>query len=324
MTDSANNQPKGFRGRAKDSRQRSKALTAKTYGLVKAAPELKMWTVRAAAYAVGIGALGVVPGAILAALGAGDPTDPTGAEAAVTSVADAGNTPLLVAGIVLIVIGVIAGWTAANVQIAALVAASDDLLHDRPSDPAACRAKARSHIGTLLGWSVISALVGLLVSFLRGDGDGNLVSSILRSLLAGVVAVVWSVITMLVMPVIVLENVGVIAAIKRSSSIIKTSWGTALLGGVRIGLRFGLLYTLPGLLAIAAGIGLGIVIGGPTGIAVAVVLVIVGLVLMLIGGVLAVTCRNVFGVALYRWSTSGEVIGPFTEDDLSGAVRVRS
>jgi hypothetical protein len=324
MSDSANDTPKGLRAGAKDSRRRSKVLTAKTYELVKSRPDLKMWTVRAAVYGVGIGALGVVPGSILAAVGAGDPTDPANAEAAATSIADSGNTPLFVAGVVLIVLGVIAGWTAANIQIAALVAASDDLLHDRPSDPAACRATARSHMGTLLGWSVISALVGLLVSFLRGDGDGNIVSSILRSLLAGVVAVVWSVITMLVMPVIVLENLGVIAAIKRSSSIIKNSWGTALLGGVRIGIRFGLIYTLPGLLAIAAGIGLGIWIGGPTGIAVAVVLVVVGLVLMLIGGVLAVTCRNVFGVALFRWSTNGEVIGPFTEDDLAGAVRTRS
>ncbi len=324
MTDDANNKPKGLRAGAKDSRRRSKALTVKTYDLVKSRPDLKMWTVRAAAYGVGIGALGVVPGSILAALGASDSTDVNEVGAAAAATADSGNVPLLVVGIALIVLGVIAGWTAANIQIAALVAASDDLLHDRPSDPAAYRARARSHIGTLLGWSIISALVGLLVSFIRGDGDGSIVTSILRSLLAGVVAAAWSVITLLVMPVIVLENTGVITAIKRSSSIIKTSWGTAILGGVRIGLRFAFRYTLPGLVAVIAGVGLGVVIGGATGIAVAVVLVIAGLALILIGGVLAVTCRNVFGVALYRWSTNGEVVGPFTEDDLSGAVRTRS
>lgn len=324
MTDSANHQPKGFRGGAKDSRRRSKALTAKTYELVKSRPDLKMWTIRAAVHGLGLGALGVIPGAVLMAIGTGDSADATDASASAAAAADSGNPALLVAGAVLVVLGLVAGWTAANIQIAALVAASDDLLHDRPSDPAACKAKARSHLGSLVGWSVISVLVGLLVSFLRGNNDGGIVTVIVRNLLAGVVAAAWSIVTFLVMPLIVLEDIGAMAAIKRSSSIIKNTWGTAILGGVRIGLRFALLYTLPGFLAVAAGVGLGIVIGGATGIAVAVVLVVVGLALMIIGGVLSVTCRNVFGVALYRWSTTGELVGPFSEDDLSGAVRIRS
>jgi hypothetical protein len=324
MTDNADSGSKGMRAGAKDSRRRSKDLTTKTYDLVKSRPDLKTWTVRAAVFGVGIGALGVAPGSVLAALGSGAAADTGDAGSATTDAASSGSPALLVAGIALIVVGVIAGWTAANIQIAALVAASDDLLHDRPSDRSAYRAIARSHMGTLLGWSVISALVALLVAFIRGDGDSGIVTSILRALLAGVVAAAWSVITMLVMPVIVLEQAGVVAAIKRSSSIIKQSWGTAILGGVRIGLRFAFRYTLPGIVAVAAGVGLGILIGGATGVAVAIVLVIVGLGLMLIGGVLAVTCRNVFGVALYRWSTSGEVVGPFTKDDLAGAVRTPS
>jgi hypothetical protein len=37
----------------------------------------------------------------------------------------------------------------------------------------------------------------------------------------------------------------------------------------------------------------------------------------------AATCRNVFGVALYRWATGEGALGPFSEDDLRGAVRVK-
>jgi hypothetical protein len=314
MSDSASSSSKGSRTGLKDSRRRSKILTVKTYDLVKATPALKMWTVRAALHGVGLGAVGLLPGAALVALGAGG----------FATEADSGNTALLVAGIALMVVGVVAGWTAANIQIAALVAASDDLLHDRPSDPVACRATAREHVGTLLGWSMISVLVGVVVSFIRGDSGGGIASTIVRTVLAGVVAAAWSVITLLVMPVIVLENLGAIAAIKRSSSLIKSSWGTAILGGVRIGLRFFVRYTLPGIAAVAAGVWLGLVVGGATGFAVALVLVAAGLTLVLIGAVFATTCKTVFGVALYRWSTSGEVVGPFTLDDLAGAVRTRS
>ena len=52
-------------------------------------------------------------------------------------------------------------------------------------------------------------------------------------------------------------------------------------------------------------------------------LAVVGVMLIVVGAVKAATCRNVFGVALYRWATGEGALGPFSEDDLRGAVAVR-
>jgi hypothetical protein len=124
------------------------------------------------------------------------------------------------------------------------------------------------------------------------------------------------------MPVIVLEDKGAVAAIKRSSSLIRSTWGEAVFGSVRIGARFALMFTLPGLVLLVGGIVAGIGVGGPA-MAVGGVLAVVGVALIVIGAVKAATCRNVFGVALYRWTTGEGALGPFSEDDLRGAVRVR-
>ena len=128
--------------------------------------------------------------------------------------------------------------------------------------------------------------------------------------------------TTLVMPVIVLEGMGAVPAIKRSASLIRSTWGEALLGSVRIGARFALMFTLPGALLLVGGLWFGISAGG-SALVLGGLLAVVGVVLLVIGAVRAATCRNVFGVALYRWTTGEGALGPFSEDDLRGAVHVR-
>lgn len=295
--------------------QNSKVLTARTYDLVRAEPHLKRWSIRAGVWGLLVGALGVVPGiALLVVGGAAEDVAADG-----TAVAT-GGLGLAITGAVLVFIGMVAGNVAANLQLAALVSAADEVLAGRTPDDAACRSAARSRLGALIGWGVISAIVGLVVGAIRGDGDSGIASAILRSLAAGVVAAAWAVITFFALPVIVLDKVGAGAAIKRSAGLVRSTWGETIGGSVRIGARFGLMFTLPGVLLLAGGIVLAIAVGGPA-VAAAAVLVIIGLGLMLWGAVLMSTCRNVFGVALYRWATGGGALGPYSEDDLRGAVR---
>jgi hypothetical protein len=97
-----------------------------------------------------------------------------------------------------------------------------------------------------------------------------------------------------------------------------------IVGSVRIGARFALMYILPGVLILAAGVAGGIVLGGATGIAIGAIGVIVGGALIVIGGVWTSTCKNVFGVALYRWASDGEVLGPFNDDELAAAAKSRA
>lgn len=294
----------------------SKELTQASYSLVKDNPGMYRWTVRAAVHGAVIGAIGSVVG--LALMLVGDyminpdaPTEPS----------DFGFVPL-VFGAIVVLGSVIGGLTAANRQLAGLIRVTDDVLHGRTPDEDAALDAAHSRLGALAAWSAISVAVGTLVSLINGDGSGGFITAILRSLLAGLVAAVWAVLTTLVMPLIVLEQLGAVAAIKRSAGIIRTTWGEAVLGSVRIGARFALMFGIPGGLLLVGGIVLAVVVEGPA-IPVGALLALCGMALIVVGSVKAATCRNVFGVALYRWANGDGALGPFSESDLRGAVEVK-
>ncbi|MCP4436072.1 MAG: hypothetical protein GY812_11365 [Actinomycetia bacterium] len=293
----------------------SKELTRASYSLVKENPGMYRWTVRAAVHGALVGGIGVLVGVGLVVFGGLVGGDDNAGLGAVGIVA-------LVLGALLVVASVIAGLTFANIQLAGLVSATDAVLHGRERDDAAAREAGRSRFGTFAAWSAISVAVNSLVGMIQGDGDSGIIVSLVRSLLAGLVAAVWMVATTLVLPVIVFENMGAVDAIKRSASVIRSTWGEAVLGSVRIGFRFFLIYTLPGLLLVVGGIVIGVAVGGAAMVA-GLVLAAVGVVLIIVGAVKASTCRTVFGVALYRWATGEGALGPFSEDDLRGAVRVR-
>ncbi len=290
----------------------SRALTQTTYGFVKENPGMNRWTVRAAVHGGLIGGVGLLLGTALVLVGAAM-SDGNGSVLGVV---------LLVVGGLVVLSSAVAGLTAANMQLAGLVHATDDVLHGRELDEQAARDAAHSRLGAVAAWSGISVAVGALVSLIRGDGDSGVVTSIIRALLAGLVAAVWSVVTTLVMPVMMLEDLGAVPAIKRSAGIIRSTWGEAVFGSVRIGMRFALMYSLPGILLLVGGIVLGFAVGGPI-LVLGVLLALVGMALIIIGAVKAATCRNVFGVALYRWATGDGALGPFSEDDLRGAVATK-
>ena len=290
-----------------------RALTRTTYGLVKEHPGMNRWAVRAAVYGALVGGVGAVVGLGIAAVGGvlADTSDGSGSVLGIVAI---------VLGVIVLILANVAGLTAANMQLAGLVSAADDVLHGRELDEESARSAARSRLRELAAWSGISIAVGALVSLIQGDGDSGILATLVRSLLAGIVASIWAVVTMLALPVIVLENLGAMAAVKRSARIIHSTWGEAILGTVRIGLRFTLMYTLPGALLIVGGVALAVAVGGPA-IAAGVVLAVVGVALAVVGLVKAATCRNVFGVALYRWAIGDGALGPFSEDDLEGAIQ---
>jgi len=284
--------------------KQSRALTAKCRDLVKSRKDLLAWPVRAVVFGGIVGLVTVLPGAIILAV--------------------SDSTPVMVAGGVLVVVGLVAAATAANLQLASLVVSADEALHGRHLDKTEARDRAGGHLGDLLGWSVVSVVVGLIVGAIRGNGDSGIATTILRGLLSGLIAAAWSFITFFVLPVMILEKVGTVTAIKRSASIVRQKYGMTIVGSVRIGARFALMYILPGVLILAAGVAGGIVLGGATGIAIGAIGVIVGGALIVIGGVWTSTCKNVFGVALYRWASDGEVLGPFNDDELAAAAKSRA
>lgn len=93
---------------------------------------------------------------------------------------------------------------------------------------------AWSRIGPIAGYAVIAATVGMILQMLnkKGKGFGRLVISL--------IGFAWNVATYLVVPVLAIEGVGPIEAIKRSVSLLKKTWGEQIAGNFGLGAVFGI------------------------------------------------------------------------------------
>ncbi len=167
-------------------------------------------------------------------------------------------------------------------------------------------AAARSHV--LLPWAITSATVSVVLRAVeqRGGIFGRIVGS-----LAGVA---WSVVTFLVLPVLVFEGLGPIAAVKRSGELFKRTWGENLMTNAGIGL-VGMVAMLAGAIPLA----LLLAVGGPLAV------LGIGLFALWVVAVLLVTntLTGIFQVALYRFATGTPVPG-FETSELQGSFRARS
>lgn len=204
-----------------------------------------------------------------------------------------------------------------------LVAAVDAELDGRDSSVGQGMSVAFQHTGKLLVWSGILTVVSVLISLVRGNGQGNVVGVLLRNVVAAAADVMWQLITFFVVPFIVLEDEAPIQAIKSSSSLFKRKWGTQLAGGVRIGGLIVLVLILPAILLLVAGFLL-ILMGSTTSIATGIPLAVLGFVLLLVGIVISSAMRTVFSVALYRYAKDGAVCAGFTAAELQSAVKVKA
>lgn len=93
---------------------------------------------------------------------------------------------------------------------------------------------ATSRISAILGYSLLSMTVGMLLRWLQEN------LGFLGKLFAFLSSLAWSVVTFLVVPVLAVEGIGPIEAVKRSSVLLKKTWGEQLIGNIGIGLFFGL------------------------------------------------------------------------------------
>lgn len=170
---------------------------------------------------------------------------------------------------------------------------------------------AMKHVGTILGYALISATVGMILRWLseRGKTLGRIASSI------GGLA--WNLATYLVVPVLVVEGVGPVEAIKRSANLLKKTWGEQIVGNFSIGLVFGLLTVLVILLGIPTFI-LVISTNSPALIALTALLFVLIFVFV---GLINSTLTGIYVAAVYRYAAEGEASGFFSEEMVMGAFR---
>ena len=196
-----------------------------------------------------------------------------------------------------------------------LAGAADAALRGEPGGLGNGIRLATRRLSAICVWAAINALLTIVLRALETRSE-------LASVAAALVGGAWSVISLLAIPAIALEGAGPVTAIKRSAVLFKEHWGGRVTGMAAIGLGVFLLVMLPAILLGVAGAALlsdsdGAAVGGGA------VLIAVGVVVFCAGVVLSNALRQVFAVALYRYTTSGEVAQGFDPTDLEQAIRVR-
>ncbi len=172
---------------------------------------------------------------------------------------------------------------------------------------------AASKFGNILGYAVIAATVGTLLRVIseRSGSIGRFVVSL--------VGFVWNIATFLVVPVLVVENVGPIDAVKRSGRLLKETWGEQIAGNLSVGFIFGLITF--GVILLGIPLVILAVISG----SVALIVTAVALVILLIMAVSLVssTLSGIYTAAVYRYATTGDTGGYFDADMVKGAFKLK-
>ena len=170
---------------------------------------------------------------------------------------------------------------------------------------------AGARLPQIVAWALVSATVGLLLKFIENVHEkiGAFVSAILGT--------AWTVVTFFVVPVLVVEKVGPFAAIGRSVSLLKKTWGEALVGGIGLGL-FKLLLLLPGCLFLVAGVALGVMAQSvPLGLG----LGALGVLYLLAASIACAALDTIFLAALYQYAAFERVPQGFDRDSMVGAFK---
>ncbi|NND98163.1 MAG: hypothetical protein HKN47_12620 [Pirellulaceae bacterium] len=161
---------------------------------------------------------------------------------------------------------------------------------------------ATSRIGQIAGWALVSATVGMILRIIesRSERVGEIV--------AGLLGMAWSITTFFVVPVLVIEGLGPIDAVKRSVSIMKKTWGESLAANYGVGFIVFLL-SLIGILPIVAGVFLlgtnAAILGG--------VLIVVGIVVLLMVALISSALNSIILAALYIYAAEDRMPDGFDD-----------
>jgi hypothetical protein len=171
---------------------------------------------------------------------------------------------------------------------------------------------ASQHFGAILGYALISATVGMILRWLSERG-------ILGRIASSLFGMAWNVVTYLAVPVLVIEGVGPIDAVKRSGALLKKTWGEQIVGNFGLGAVFGLitiasiLVFVPVMAAIASTESVGLILAA-----------IAGFVLLLIGlGLISSALGGIYTAAVYQYATSGNAGDFFDTNLVQNAFRVK-
>ncbi len=196
---------------------------------------------------------------------------------------------------------------------AALVAAARERLEGGDPNIASGIRAVRGLWLSILGWTLITGTVGLLLQALQSLARDNShgVMRIVAIIVVALLQTAWAYITFFVIPVLVVERIGPISAIRRSSGLVRQSWGEQLTASF----SFFIIYLLA-LLVVAIPVVV-LVFVWPVGA------IIVGVILGGIAVASVAAMEGIFKAALYEWVSEGKGSEWFDQQLLTNAYSLK-
>jgi hypothetical protein len=163
-------------------------------------------------------------------------------------------------------------------------------------------ATAAGRLPQILGWTLVAATVGVLLNALENTLRNRL--GFIGAMLGGLLEFSWAVTTYFVVPVVVVDGLGPIAAVKRSAEILKRTWGESIGGVGGLGI-ISFVASLPAFLAFALA-------GASGGKGAAVAVILVAALYMIAMSIVFATLGAIFRTGAYIYATTGKA--PSTMD----------
>ena len=169
---------------------------------------------------------------------------------------------------------------------------------------------AASRFFPILGYALIAATVGIILKAISERSKG------LSSIVASLVGMAWNIGTYLVVPILAVENVGPIDAIRRSVELLKKTWGEQLAGNLGLGLFTS--FVAAGLIILSIAFTfLAFAMEFP------IWLIILGLIsffiALLLLALVSATLTGIYTAAVYQYAADGQLEGFFDPELIQAA-----
>ena len=187
----------------------------------------------------------------------------------------------------------------------ALISCVNARLNGRDMTAGEGLSNAVRHISSIFAWTMISATVGLVLQIIHDKA--GFIGQIATAIVGGV----WSLVTFFVVPILILEDKGVVDSVKESVSLIKKTWGESIVGSGSIMLIF-VTIGMVGLLLVMA----TMVFGNMVIFGIALILFIL---LVVVLAIVASAMQGIFVTALYSYARNGTIPAGFNKDLIQNA-----
>ena len=169
---------------------------------------------------------------------------------------------------------------------------------------------ATEKIGTIIGYAVLAATVGMLIRMITER------SKTLGRIVAGLMGTAWSLASYLAVPVLVSRDVAPLEAVQESAALFRRTWGEQVVGNASVSLVFFPIFLAILFLGI---VGIGLTANVSAALAILTGVSMVGA--LVFTGLVSSAISTIYSAVLYRYAMTGEVPGTFDSRIVQSAYR---